>query len=332
MNMSVAPPGFTSQVTLCRLTCDLGSHSWTHPVETLHSVYGLHLCGSAIHKQLRPRDVAAVVGSEKNDSPGDLIGRAEPAERNAGENRLQTLSARSRGRQHVVESGGVGEARAHRVHADAALLQVRRPGPREATYGGLGGAGNATRPQPLAGADGGVQDDRGTLRQQRQRLLHREKQAFHVYVEERVVELLGDRAQGRKLRDTGISEDDVEPALLALNLGEQAIEIVKVRHVSLDAGHISPDLLHRRGQLGLTAPRDEDVGAFAHKPLRRGKANAAIATRNERDFSFKLAHVVLLGCQAKALRCLVMNSSSVVGWRPPILLTTSFVPAKTPFW
>src|SRR5262245_4960664 len=54
----------------------------------------LHLCDAAIHKQLRPRDVAAVVGSEKKDGPGDLIGRAEPTERNAGENRLQTLSAR----------------------------------------------------------------------------------------------------------------------------------------------------------------------------------------------------------------------------------------------
>src|SRR6516162_7159451 len=37
MNMNVPllwePPGFTLQVTLCRLTCDLGSHSWTHPVK-----------------------------------------------------------------------------------------------------------------------------------------------------------------------------------------------------------------------------------------------------------------------------------------------------------
>src|SRR5262249_47376421 len=56
---------------------------------------GLHLCDAAIHEQLRPRDVAAVVASEKNDGPGDLIGRAEPPERNASENRLQTLSARS---------------------------------------------------------------------------------------------------------------------------------------------------------------------------------------------------------------------------------------------
>src|SRR5262245_57232145 len=153
MNMNVpllwAPPGFTSQVTLCRLTCDLGSHSSTHPVETLHSVYGLHLCDAAVHKQFRPGDVAAVLGSEKNDRPGDLIGRAKPAERNAGENRLQTLSARSCGRQRVIESGGVGEASAHRVHADAPRPQVRRPCPPEATYCGLSGAGTATRPNPL---------------------------------------------------------------------------------------------------------------------------------------------------------------------------------------
>jgi hypothetical protein len=33
------------------------------------------------------------------------------------------------------------------------------------------------------------------------------------------------------------------------------------------------------------------VGAFVHKLLRRRKANAAIAARNEGNFSFELAHV-----------------------------------------
>jgi hypothetical protein len=37
------------------------------------------------------------------------------------------------------------------------------------------------------------------------------------------------------------------------------------------------DLLYRPSQLRLTAPRYEDVRAFVHKLLRRGKANAAIA-------------------------------------------------------
>src|SRR5690349_7666755 len=45
------------------------------------AVRGLHLCEAAVHRQFRSRDVAAVVGCEKHYGPGDLIGRAEPAER-----------------------------------------------------------------------------------------------------------------------------------------------------------------------------------------------------------------------------------------------------------
>ncbi len=72
---------------------------------------------------------------------------------------------------------------------------------------------------------------------------------------------------------------------------EQAIKIAKVRHVSLYARYISSDLLYRRCQLRVTARRYEDVRAFAHKLPRRRKANAAIAARNEGNFSFKLAHL-----------------------------------------
>jgi hypothetical protein len=59
----------------------------------------------------------------------------------------------------------------------------------------------------------------------------------------------------------------------------------------LYAGHIFFDLLDRRRQLRLTAPRDEDVRAFVDKLLRRGQANAASATSNEGNFSFQLVHI-----------------------------------------
>src|SRR5215469_12157420 len=45
------------------------------------AVRGLHLCEAAVHRQFRSRDVAAVVGCEKDHGLGDFIGRAEPAER-----------------------------------------------------------------------------------------------------------------------------------------------------------------------------------------------------------------------------------------------------------
>ena len=55
------------------------------------AINGLHLRESAIHKQFRSRDVAAVVGGEKHHGLGDLIGCTEPAERNAAGNHLQAL-------------------------------------------------------------------------------------------------------------------------------------------------------------------------------------------------------------------------------------------------
>jgi hypothetical protein len=81
---------------------------------------GLHLCETAIHKQLRSRDVAAVVGSEKHHGLRDLVGFTEPAERNIVGKHLQALLARSRGSHQSIQSGRLNGAWAHHVHANAA--------------------------------------------------------------------------------------------------------------------------------------------------------------------------------------------------------------------
>jgi hypothetical protein len=60
------------------------------------AIGGLDLCETIIHKQFRPRDVAAVVGREKHDGFRDLIGCAEPAKRNDAGNHLPALRARFR--------------------------------------------------------------------------------------------------------------------------------------------------------------------------------------------------------------------------------------------
>ena len=51
----------------------------------------LHLRQAAIHKQFRARDVATVIGCEKHHGPRDLIGSAEPAERNSVGNHVQSF-------------------------------------------------------------------------------------------------------------------------------------------------------------------------------------------------------------------------------------------------
>src|SRR5262249_16815828 len=162
--------------------------------------------------------------------------------------------------------------------------------------GGFCGAINTIRRQPFTGDDGGTQDDRGPIRQQRKRLLHREQEAFDVDVEDRVVEVLSYRAERGVPRNTGVREHDIKLALLPLDLGEEAIEIGKVRNVALYTGYVSSDLLYRRRQLRIAAPRDEDVRAFLHEMLGRCQANAAVATRSECDLSFKLTHGNLLSC------------------------------------
>src|SRR5262245_10451688 len=256
----------------------------------------LHLCEAAVHKQFRARDVARVVGGEKNHGLRDLIGCTAPAQRHTGRNHAQDRRACCCGSHLAIHAGRVADAWAHRVYANAAMLHVRCPCPRERAHGGLRGASDASRRRPFAAADGHIQDDRGAIRQQRKRLLHRKKQASHIDVEERIIVLLSYLAERGKLRNTGIREHDIELALLPLDLSEETIKIAEVRHVSLYAGHISADLLDRRRQLRMTAPRDEDVRAFVHKLLRSRKANAAAAARNDCDFSLKLAHVFLLGC------------------------------------
>src|SRR5262249_6266150 len=46
---------------------------------------GLHLCNPAVHEQLRSRDVAAVVGRQKDNGLRDLSGCSEPGDRNSAE-------------------------------------------------------------------------------------------------------------------------------------------------------------------------------------------------------------------------------------------------------
>jgi hypothetical protein len=77
------------------------------------------------------------------------------------------------------------------------------------------------------------------------------------------VVLFGYLAEGSNLRPTGIREHNIELALLSLDLREEVIKIAKVGGIPLYGGHILSDFLDRCRQLRLTAPRYEDVGAFA---------------------------------------------------------------------
>ena len=103
-----------------------------------------------------------------------------------------------------------------------------------------------------------------------------------------VKQLFGDRARRRVLGDSSVGEQDIELALLLFDLSEEPIEIVEVRHVSLNRGNIFSHLLDRRVQFRLTTSGDEDVGTLIYKPLRCGKADATVAVGDKRNLSIEL--------------------------------------------
>jgi hypothetical protein len=82
----------------------------------------IHLCETAIHKQFRSSDVAAVVVREKHHGLCDLLGRTDPAERHDACNHLPPLLARFCGSQQVGQSRRVDGAWAQGVHANATTL------------------------------------------------------------------------------------------------------------------------------------------------------------------------------------------------------------------
>ena len=119
---------------------------------------------------------------------------------------------------------------------------------------------------------------------------------FVADVEDRVIEFFSYRAEGRALRDSSIGEQDVDFALLLFDLSEEPTKIFELRHVSLNGGNIFSNLLDRRVQLRLATSGDKER-TFIYKSLRRGKADAAVATGDKRNLSLKLTQVFLVSCQ-----------------------------------
>jgi hypothetical protein len=98
---------------------------------------------------------------------------------------------------------------------------------------------------------------------------------------------LGDGAEREHLPAARIGEEHVDAPLLLLDGGVEPIEIGELGHVTLDGHRAVADLLHRLIELGLAPARDEDVGTFVRESLGGGEADAAVAPRDHRDFSFE---------------------------------------------
>src|SRR5258707_13732024 len=118
---------------------------------------------------------------------------------------------------YVVDERRVDDAWADGVDTDMAIFQVERPGARERAHGSLGSAVDAESFLHCSGSENpSVEDDRTALVQERQRLLHREEDAFHIGVEGVSKLFLGNIAQGGSSSAASVGKEHIDAAMLPL--------------------------------------------------------------------------------------------------------------------
>lgn len=148
------------------------------------------------------------------------------------------------------------------------------------------------------GAEGGVgagHEDGAAVVEERKGLLDGEQGAAGVEVERGVEVGLGDLAERGGLAPACAGPQHVEASLLPLDGVVQAVQVVQVGGVALDAGDVAADLLHGLVQGVLAAAGDEDVRSLLDEQLRACQRHAGGAAGDDRDLAVKLSHSHSLG-------------------------------------
>jgi hypothetical protein len=107
--------------------------------------------------------------------------------------------------------------------------------------------------------------------------------------------VLGELAERGGLAHAGAGPQHVEAAHLPLDGVVQAVQVVQVGGVALDAGDVAADLLHGLVQGVPAAAGDEDVRSLVDEQLRAGQRHAGGAACDERYLAVKLSHCRPLG-------------------------------------
>src|SRR5882757_9240945 len=100
--------------------------------------------------------------------------------------------------------------------------------------------------------------------------------------------LFGDGPKRNNFGNTGIGENNVDPPLHLSDGLVETIKVGKVGNISLDAGNVAADRLHRVIELLLATARDEDIGALLHEKLCRSQPNPVSASGDDSYLAFKL--------------------------------------------
>src|SRR5580700_10220607 len=124
------------------------------------------------------------------------------------------------------------------------VLQICSPGSHQRADCSLTRGVDSEGCGTLNARDGAVENDRATIPQERQSLLHRKQRSPYIDVEQLVEMLFGDGTEGNKFAHASVGENNVDSTL---HLGDglvETIKVIQVRNISLNSRDVAPDCLY----------------------------------------------------------------------------------------
>src|ERR1700726_3821662 len=139
------------------------------------------------------------------------------------------------------------------------VLQICSPGSHQRADCSLTRGVDAEGCGTLNARDRAVENDRATIPEERQCLLHRKQRSPYIDVEQLVEMLFGDGPKGNKFANAGVGENNIDASFHLRDGLVKTIKVSKLGDVSLNARNVGTDCLHGLVEFLLAAARDEDI-------------------------------------------------------------------------
>src|SRR6202140_386002 len=222
-------------------------------LEVIMASFRLDLGSAAVNEQFDTRDETGVIRRQKQRRLGNFLGFPHASHRDGGHNpcnhvcRLPTHQRR------------IDRTRTNNVRADTTVLQICSPGSHQRADCSLTRGVDAEGGSALNTRDGAVENDRATILQERQCLLHRKQRSPYIDVEQLVEMLFGDGPEGNKFANAGVGENNIDSPLPFRHGLVETIKVGQIGNVSLNARDIAADCFYGLVEFLLVTARDEDI-------------------------------------------------------------------------
>src|SRR6266849_3890911 len=167
------------------------------------------------------------------------------------------------------------------------VLQICSPGSHQRADCSLTRGVDAEGCGTLNARDRAVENDRATIPQELQCLLHRKQRSPYIDVEQLVEMLFGDGPKGNKFANPGVGENNIYSPLHLRDRLVKTIEVSQLGNVSLNSRNVGADGLHGLVKFLRATTRDEHIRTLFDEKLCRSQSNPFCAAGDDSDLAFE---------------------------------------------